>query len=290
LRSGGVIILPTETVYGLAANALDSEAIGRVFTIKGRPSDNPLIVHIGEVDSVNQLVNRWPEQAEALADAFWPGPLTLVLSKKAHVPGVVTGGLNTVAVRMPDHPVALEILRAAGVPVAAPSANRFKMLSPTRAEDIDIQIASQVDLIVDGGPANYGIESTVLDLTGETPALLRPGAITQQQIESLLGAPILVGDGTERRSPGLYPRHYSPRAILRLVERAGQGPALVLRDDMLPGQIRMPSNAKEYASQLYAALNHLDNFGADLIEVESPPRDPDWDAVWDRLTRAATTE
>ncbi len=216
---------PTETVYGLGANALDEAAVARIFEAKGRPATSPIIVHVSNMEMVHSVVAEWPPAADLLARRFWPGPLTLVLKKQAAVPTLVTAGLDTVGVRMPAHPVALALIETAQLPIAAPSANRFSQLSPTTAEHVRESLGDRVDYILDGGPCTVGIESTVLSLAGPVPVLLRPGGISRRQIEELIG-PV-----TQQRqaaaeahpSPGMHPRHYSPRTKLLLV-RDGEVP------------------------------------------------------------------
>ncbi|HEX5520066.1 MAG TPA: L-threonylcarbamoyladenylate synthase, partial [Longimicrobiaceae bacterium] len=206
LRRGGLVAFPTETVYGLGANALDADAVRRIFAAKGRPSYNPLIAHVAGAAAARELVTAWPDAAEQLAAAFWPGPLTLVLPKRAIVPDVVTAGLDTVAVRVPAHPVAHALLAAAGLPVAAPSANRFTQLSPTTAAHVERALGDRVDLILDGGPTTVGIESTVIDLSGERPVLLRPGSIALDALERIVGPlerPAASAAEAPRPSPGM---------------------------------------------------------------------------------------
>jgi len=224
LRAGGLVAFPTETVYGLGASALDEQAVAGIFKAKGRPTDNPLIVHIDSFASLGQYFQRVPERARLLAAHFWPGPLTLVLRDDNRFPAVVSGGLGTVAVRVPAHPVALALLRAAGVPVAAPSANASGRPSPTTAAHVLDDLDGRIDLVLDGGPAGLGVESTVLDLTGEQPVILRPGGVTPRQLEALLGPvkldPAVNGAaGDEKpRSPGMKYTHYAPQAPVMLFD------------------------------------------------------------------------
>jgi L-threonylcarbamoyladenylate synthase len=229
LRRGGLVAFPTETVYGLGANALDIEAVERIYAAKGRPAYNPLIVHVSDEGAARALVHEWPERASRVARALWPGPVTIVLPKKELVPDVVTAGLDSVALRVPAHPVALALLRTAGVPLAAPSANRSTELSPTRAQHVERSLGSRVDLILDAGPTQLGIESTVLDLRGEHPAILRPGLVGAAELEPLVGALHLPNAGRDeapRPSPGMLDRHYAPRARLRLFDAAAAARAL----------------------------------------------------------------
>ena len=226
LRRGGLVAFPTETVYGLGVHALDSAAVRRLFDAKGRPANDPLIVHVDSIDRIHDLVRRVPEAAVALAARFWPGPLTLVLPRSSRVPDEVTAGLNTVAVRVPAHPVARALLTAAGVPVAAPSANLFSRPSPTRASHVLDDLNGRIDLILDGGPTDVGVESTVLDLSSEVPTILRPGAISREMLQEILPR-IERRSSAERAlgampSPGMLERHYSPRAPLTLYEGAAR--------------------------------------------------------------------
>lgn len=283
IRAGKLVAFPTETVYGLGANALDAAAVGRIFEAKGRPKTSPLIVHVDSVDMARELAAEWPQAAETLAHRYWPGPLTLVVAKRPSIPDIVTAGLGTVGLRMPAHPLALELIRAAGVPIAAPSANRFTELSPTLAGHIPEGLA---DYVLDGGPARVGIESTVLSLTGE-PTLLRPGVIPQTGIEALIG-PVRRADdpaGGAHASPGMHRQHYRPVTPLYLVKRGEQPPQVC--DAWLRIGQEMPANAAEYAAALYETLHRLDAQGKSGIAVELPPDTPDWAGVLDRLRRAA---
>lgn len=297
LRESKLVAFPTETVYGLGANALDAAAVERIYEAKGRPHSSPIIVHVSDFEMVNRVAAHWPEAAEKLAEKFWPGPLTLVLPKTAAVPDLVTAGLPTVGVRMPAHPVALALIRATQVPVAAPSANRFTQVSPTTAEHVRQSLGDRVDYILDGGPCNVGIESTVLSLAEATPVLFRPGGISREQIEAVIGT---VSNATEKpgeshASPGLHPRHYSPRTRLLLVGNGGvpeQGSGAYLRLVHAPQHdvceiVAMPNDTAEYAAKLYGILHALDARGYDWIAVDSPPSIAEWEAVLDRLRRAA---
>ncbi len=312
LRRGEVVAFPTETVYGLGANALNSEAVVRIFQAKGRPANNPLIVHVAAIGEARRIVSAWPEAAQALAERFWPGPLTLVLAKANVIPANVTGGGPTVAVRVPAHPVALALLRAAGFPVAAPSANRSSELSPTKAEHVVRSLDGRIRLILDGGPTQVGLESTVLDLSQPKPRLLRPGSITRVQLEAVIGPIGLLATSDIRQSatlpsPGLLTRHYSPRTPIECVE--GDGRILVeqwrqrryrvawLTIGRYPDPVGagasvlvMPSEPELYAAALYDTLHQLDQAGLDRIVVDLPPATDAWLAVRDRLLRAAATE
>lgn len=290
LRRGLLVAMPTETVYGVAADATNREAVKKVFDLKGRPPENPLIVHVATFDQVLPLVQDVPAAAKVLADRFWPGPLTLVLPKSGLVPPEVTAGLDTVAVRMPKHPVALSLILATGKPLAAPSANPFTQLSPTRAEHIDSELAKGIALVLDGGPCYVGLESTVVDLTLDPPAILRPGGVSRGDIQAALGVPLgQIPSAKMRTSPGMYPRHYAPRVPVYLVDRVSEDAAgLVLGPPSNPLQIRMPRDAVAYACALYDALHRLDQQEPTAIFVERPEGGPEWEAVVDRLVKAST--
>lgn len=307
LRRGGLVAFPTETVYGLGANALDEAAVERIFAAKGRPAYNPLIAHLPDLEAARRLSAEWPEAAERLGRAFWPGPLTLVVPKRPDVPDAATAGLPTVALRVPAHPVAHALLVAAGIPLAAPSANRFTEVSPTTARHVEKGLGGRVDLILDGGPTGVGIESTVLDVSGERPVLLRPGSLPLAALEAVAG-PILppdaIGGEAARPSPGMLDRHYSPRAELRLVppeRREEMAPAahaaaargkrvgaLLLRPTPEPVGLAllMPGEPDAYARRLYAALHEMDDAGCDLILVDAVPEEAEWAGIRDRLRRA----
>ncbi len=310
LRAGGLVAFPTETVYGLGADALDPAAVRRIFEAKGRPAFNPVIVHVASLEQARRLARHWPADATRLANRFWPGPLTLVVPKDVAVPDIVTAGLDAVGIRVPAHPVALALIRAANLPVAAPSANRFTQLSPTSADHVAQALGDRVDLLLDGGPSQVGIESTVVDLTGARPRLLRPGMISVAALEEVIGT--LQRDAPEPRgnaprlSPGQVERHYAPRATLVVMTRsqledlarredpddrhqAATG-ALVYTDLRLPTRwrvVRLPGQADGYAHGLYAGLHQLDDAGCARIVVELPPSGPEWSAVHDRVRRAA---
>jgi L-threonylcarbamoyladenylate synthase len=299
LRAGRLVAFPTETVYGLGANALDPEAVARIYAVKGRPPTSPLIVHVACIEMAQSLVTSWPDVAGELARRFWAGPLTLVLEKQPTIPSLVTAGLTTVGLRMPAHPVALALIKAAGVPLAAPSANRFTQLSPTTAEHVRRSLGSDVDLILDGGPCEVGIESTVLSLAGPQPVLLRPGGISRTEIETVIG-PVTTAGGVSSAahpSPGMHPRHYSPRTRLLLVKNGqvpDQGTGIYLQYKHPPGRagiavVQMPSAAAEYAAALYDKLHGADAGGYDWIAVDAPPETPDWEAIHDRLGRALSS-
>ncbi|HWV39408.1 MAG TPA: L-threonylcarbamoyladenylate synthase [Vulgatibacter sp.] len=305
LRDGRLVAFPTETVYGLGALALDPIAVARIFEAKGRPTHNPLIVHVADRRLAREVVASWGERADALADAFWPGPLTLVLPKSTRVPAAITAGLDAVAVRIPSHPVARDLLAAVGAPVAAPSANRYTRISPTTARHVEKSLGGRIDAILDGGATPIGIESTVLDLCAEVPRLLRPGAISADELREVVGrvdlATAAPAEGAARPSPGLSPRHYAPAGRVELVAggdiegRLGGGERVgVIARRRRPGGagvaawLELPADAGGFARQLYAALHALEDAGVERIVVEAAPDGTAWDGVRDRLRRAAT--
>jgi L-threonylcarbamoyladenylate synthase len=311
IRSGRLVAFPTETVYGLGANALDAAAVAQIFKAKSRPAGNPLIVHVIGEEEARELVLHWPDKARELANRFWPGPLTLVLpGKPGVIPDIVTAGGTTVAMRSPAHAVARALLLECGLPIAAPSANRSTRVSPTSAEHVLSTLDGRIDLILDAGRTPGGIESTVLNLAVDPPCLLRPGIVTTHQIEEVVGAI----DRSETRSgsasavsPGMMERHYSPRAKLVLSESTGMRLVhKLLGHGFTVGWIPMagvqqhwyshthyfrplPTKPNEYASELYSTLHDLDDLGVDYIVVQIPPDTEAWAAVRDRLKRAASS-
>lgn len=304
IRAGGLVAFPTETVYGLGANALDPAAVARIFAAKGRPATNPLIVHVADPDQVLTVAADWPEAAAALAARFWPGPLTIVVPKRPGVPDAVTAGGPTVAVRCPAHAVARALIRAAGVPVAAPSANRSNELSPTRAEHVLKGLNGRIEMLLDGGPCPGGIESTVVDVTGSAVRVLRPGLITAPMLEAVVG-PVSASHGgnaagVPARSPGQVAKHYSPRTPLILARNADEADGL--HRDLMKAGLRvisvgfdlifeyrpMDGDPAGYAADLYAVLHDLDDGRYDRIVVELPPDTPEWAGVRDRLLRAGS--
>ena len=300
LARGGLVAFPTETVYGLGADALDAAAVRRIYDAKGRPSANPLIVHVDSVERARSLAREWPPKAQALADAFWPGPLTLVVAKRPKIPDEVTAGLDTVGLRQPSHPVAIALIRAADRPLAAPSANRYTGVSPTRAEHVLQSLGDAVDLVLDAGPTDVGIESTVVAVHGERATLLRYGMVSLAQLESVIGsvatAAGAVDDATPRPSPGLSVRHYSPRAEVVLsrsqaLDGAGPHDGVLAFEGATTGLAkfvrRMPGNPGDFARLLYQAFWDADAAGCERLWVEEPPDDPEWRAVRDRLERAS---
>lgn len=283
IRAGELVAFPTETVYGLGANALDAEAVEKIYAAKGRPPSSPLIVHVCSIEMAQSLVREWPERAEKLTGKFWPGPLTLVLPKQPRVPDSLTAGLPTVGVRMPAHPIALDLIRAAGVPIAAPSANPFTELSPTTAQHVRDALRDRVALVLDGGPSKVGIESTVLSLAGADPVLLRPGMVTKADIEAVIGPvkTLASDDAGAHASPGLHHRHYSPKTPLILME---PGAALPTGRGI---RLEMPADPREYAAVLYERLHAADTQGWDWIALGRPPAGDVWAAIRDRLERAS---
>ncbi|MGH9618588.1 MAG: L-threonylcarbamoyladenylate synthase [Bryobacteraceae bacterium] len=283
IRAGRLVAFPTETVYGLGANALDREAVARVYGAKGRPSSSPLIVHVSDTTMARTMAADWPALADTLAARFWPGPLTMIVRKADVVPDLVTAGLNSVGLRVPSHPVALELIRRAGVPIAAPSANRFTEISPTTAAHVRASLGEQVDLILDGGPAQVGIESTVVSLVRNPPEILRPGMITKEDLEAATGVQWQrgnIGLPHVMESPGLHPRHYAPRTPFYVLKRGETPPAGRGRI------LEMPGAAAEYAATLYARLRAADQEAWDWIAVEKPVETPEWVGILDRLERA----
>lgn len=299
LRAGELVAFPTETVYGLGANALDDLAVDRLFDAKRRPSHNPVIVHVSSIEQARSLAREWPREAEALATALWPGPLTLVVPAGPQIARAVLAGGDTVGLRMPAHPVALELIAAAGIPVAAPSANRSGSISPTDAEHVLDSLDGRIAAVLDGGPCEIGIESAVVDVSSGRPQILRPGVLGASRIATLLGVPKLEDryprEGGPLRSPGMLKRHYAPAIPLRLVEqevleRAPAAAAVLWLTRPAPADSRgwyAGGDPSSVARQLYAMLRRAERSGAEEIWCELPPEDPDWMAVRDRLQRAA---
>lgn len=315
LRAGEVVALPTETVYGLAANALDERAVARIYAVKGRPAHNPIIVHVASLELARRCARAWPGRAEVLARAFWPGPLTLVLPRAAGIPDLVTAGGDTVGIRWPSHPFIQAVIQACGFPLAAPSANPANQLSPTSAAHVAKWLGEKIPLIVDGGNSNVGIESTVVDLAMSPPRLLRPGMISALALNAALAGTGVeldrkgagAGASGARRSPGQLEQHYSPRARLvvwswadeadlaRRVREFCVPPArvTVVAHTQVPlagGYARVsviPHDAEAFARALYGELHACDEAGAELIVVEALPTTPEWQGIADRLRRAA---
>src|SRR3990172_3568489 len=311
LRQGGVVAFPTETVYGLGADALNPAAVQRIFTIKGRPQHHPLIVHLADVSQLAEWARDIPPDAYALAEHFWPGPLTLILKRAARVPDSVTGGQDTIGLRVPNHPVALALLRQFAGGIAAPSANRFGRISPTRKEHVSAELGDAVGLILEGGWCSVGLEWTIVNLTSATPAILRPGHISAAALAEVLGKPV-TGHGSAEpagpRASGMLESHYAPRTPLPLIPTqqllqevsallAFARRVAVLELERTPSKVPylergvyhyiMPNTPEEYARRLYATLREADAQGCDFLFVEQPPEDEAWSAINDRLRRAA---
>jgi L-threonylcarbamoyladenylate synthase len=291
IRGGEVVAFPTETVYGLGANALDPAAVAKIYQIKERPSSSPLIVHVDSPEMARGLAAGWPASAEALARRWWPGPLTIVVRKHQSVPDAVTAGLPTVGLRMPSHPVALALIRAAGVPLAAPSANPFTRLSPTRAGHVRSLLGEKVALVLEGEPPQVGIESAVVSVAESPAVLLRPGMIPRTELEEILG-PLRAVESQQgaHASPGLHERHYQPRTRLVLGDPPSLGHGVFLyRTEPAQGveSVQMPADPISYAARLYDELHSADAKGYDWIAVEPPPAEPAWEGIGDRLQRAA---
>lgn len=311
LRAGGVIAFPTETVYGLGADAENSAAVRRIFSIKGRPADHPLIVHLAESSMIDRWAQDVPDAALRLAEHFWPGPLTIVLRRSSRVSDLVTGGLDTVGIRAPAHSVAQSLLKAFGGGIAAPSANRFGRISPTCADHVREELGLAPDLILDGGYCQVGLESTIISLAGNRPVLLRPGGISFSELREIIGEEIVLLGKTdpEMRAPGCHASHYAPLtpavtlssgelpAVARRLVTAGQNVAVLCRTKTVPQScpvascpatscIRMPSDPDLYGQQFYSSLRRLDADGHDVILIETPPETEQWQAITDRISRA----
>lgn len=312
LRSGGIAAIPSETVYGLAANAFESEAVARIYQAKGRPAANPLIVHVATAAMARECAAEWPPMAERLAGRFWPGPLTLVVPRSPRIPDLAAAGGPTVGLRWPAHPFFQSVIRECGFPLAAPSANPSDQLSPTTAEHVVAGLGDRIPLIVDGGPCVVGIESTVVDVTGSRPRILRPGVISAEQVAEAAGIQPGVQTDTDEgplRSPGQLSRHYSPRARLEMwawnsdseladrltAQGIGKDRLFVLAhsripSDPMPAQVSfIPDDPEAFARALYRYLHECDARGATLVVVEHLPGDSAWDGVRDRLQRASAS-
>lgn len=304
LRSGGLVAFPTETVYGLGADASNVAAVKRIYAAKGRPRNHPLIVHVAEPAMLGHWTAEIPDAARLLATRFWPGPLTLILRRAAHVNDLVTGGQDTIALRVPSHPIAHMLLESFGGGIAAPSANRYGRVSATTAGHVRSELGNAVDYVLDGGPCDVGIESTIVDVSGARPALLRPGGVTAGEIEAVLGVQLATAGTGSPRAPGALPKHYAPQTPLMVVEadllielastmtRQGHSVAVLARSSRQPLLERVtwvaaPADAAGYAHDLYANLRAMDAAGCSAILVEQPPPGAPWAAVHDRLMRAA---
>jgi L-threonylcarbamoyladenylate synthase len=300
LKNGGLVALPTETVYGLAADATHLSALKKIFAAKGRPIDHPLIVHIGDISYLSEWAIDISSAAMQLAHAFWPGPLTLILKKASHVLPIITGGQETIGIRIPNHPLALELLKAFGGGLAAPSANRFGRISPTTALAVREELGDAVDLILDGGQCAVGVESTIVDMTGAHPVVLRPGMISEAQIASVLDDPVRARSEKSPRVSGSHASHYAPRTPTFLMtgvelmyyfsQHSSHEKIIVLaREYVAAGidQVTMPHDPISYAYDLYHTLRSIDKKGYDRILIEQVPETGEWEAIRDRLRRAA---
>ena len=313
LAAGDVVALPTETVYGLAANALDPAAVAKIYETKGRPAHNPVIVHVADLAMARSCVREWPDLAVRLAAAFWPGPLTLVLPRSSRIPDIVTAGGDTVGIRWPSHPFMLALMRRSGLPLAAPSANPSNQISPTNAEHVARHLGEKLRLIVDGGQCQVGVESTVVDLTSIPPRILRPGMVTAEDLKpyGIVDGPpprSTDADAISLKSPGQLAKHYSPKArmILTRWKTAAELERLIIETGVPPDRVHVivvhvvpmqiadparvvvvPDDPEAYARALYAALHRCDDLGAEVILVETPPDRAEWHAIRDRLNRAS---
>lgn len=300
LRRGGLVGFPTETVYGLGADASSKDAVARLYAAKRRPADHPVIVHFADAQAAFQWARDVPEGAQKLAAAYWPGPLTMILKRSPQASDFVTGGQDTVGLRVPAHPVARELLRAFGGGIAAPSANRFGQVSPTTATHVKQDLGADVELVLDGGPSEVGIESTIVDLSGEAPVLLRPGRISRPELEKALGTLVQEKRADSPRHSGGLERHYAPQTPARLVPpheldreiaRLKDKVAVLAfsrPDERVEYWLRLPREPLGYAQKLYAALRELDQAGCESILIETPPDAPEWAGVRDRLLRATS--
>jgi L-threonylcarbamoyladenylate synthase len=290
LRAGGLVAFPTETVYGLGADAGNEAAVRRIFEVKGRPADHPLIVHLAAAEQLAAWASTVPVTARALADELWPGPLTLLLDRRPTVLDAVTGRRPTVGLRVPDQPLALELLGAFGEGVAAPSANRFGKVSPTTAEHVRGDLGADVDLVLDGGPCTVGVESTIVDCTTDPPTLLRPGGVSVDRLVEVLGSPVRTEAAGPSRAPGMMASHYAPRCRVEVVDEVAvaEERVAVLRSEGLTADLLAPSlGAEDYARHLYGWLRDADDRGLDVLVAVAPAGEGLGLAVRDRLTKAA---
>jgi L-threonylcarbamoyladenylate synthase len=300
LRRGGLVGFPTETVYGLGADAASREAVARLYAAKRRPADHPVIVHFADAQRAFEWAREVPEGAKKLAGKFWPGPLTLVLRRSKKAGDFVTGGQDSIGLRVPAHPVAQELLKAFGGGIAAPSANRFGALSATTAAHVRADLGADAEVVLDGGPSEIGIESTIVDLSGEGAVLLRPGRISRLELEQVLGTLVQEKRADSPRHSGGLERHYAPKTPARLVPpheldreiaRLRDKVAVLAfsrPDERVDSWLRMPREPLGYAQRLYAALRELDGAGCESILIEAPPETPEWAGVRDRLVRATS--
>lgn len=299
LKAGRLVAFPTETVYGLGADARNEAAVRNIFKAKQRPFHHPLIVHLHEFDQINEWVKEIPPAALRLAEQFWPGPLTLILPKRADVLGIVTGEQQSIGIRIPSHPIAQALLKAFGGGVAAPSANLFTHVSPTTAAAVQEELGSAVDLILDGGECEVGLESTIIDFSQDQPRLLRPGMLTKEALEEALQCPILLPGGESTRAPGMHPVHYAPQTQARLItsdelaqlQDLSQIAIISTTLSAIPEKnalkwVQLGANPARYAHDLYRTLRELDHLAPRLILIEAVPNLPAWQAIADRLTKA----
>jgi len=311
LARGGLVAFPTETVYGLGARGLHPDEVAKIFAAKGRPTGHPVILHVDGEDMARSLAASWSPTASRLVNELWPGPLTLVVPRAARVPPEVSGGLDTVGIRAPEHPVALALIRAVGEPLAAPSANAHMHVSPTKAEHVVRSLEERVDLVLDGGPCTFGIESTVLALDGDVPRVLRPGAVSLERLRAIEPRTtyenVTVEGDAARAAPGMAAKHYAPRTKVVLAEH-GEGVAAAIAASSVDRSrigaivvtgagrraadgcsplLALPEAPEAYARALFAALHTVDAAGVDLLVIEKVPEEASWWAVRDRLTRAA---
>ena len=307
LRAGGLVAFPTETVYGLGADATDPAAVAKIFAAKGRPSTNPLIVHVADLETARRYAAEWNDAAQTLAAVWWPGPLAIVLRKNPAIVDAATAGRDTVALRVPDHPLALRLLRDFGGPVAAPSANKSNHVSPTTAHHVHDEFGDAVDVVLDGGPCSVGIESTVVDLTGKRPVILRPGGVPRRKVEAIVGPVDVFAGATDpsdaAASPGQHATHYAPRTPAIRFETSQRGLIRPNAPDGTPNGVvvvgtmtdsikkwgpivAMPREPGLYAHHFYAVLREVDAMGLREIFIEVPPARPEWEAVRDRIVRA----
>jgi L-threonylcarbamoyladenylate synthase len=292
LRAGGVVSFPTETVYGLGCDTFNQEAVSAVYALKSRPKNNPMIAHVLDISWVNKLCTGWDDKCEQLAQQFWPGPLAIVLPKKENVPLAACGGFNTIAIRCPNHPVALKLLELFEAPISAPSANKYGHISPTKAQHVEEEFDGLVT-VLDGGPCEKGIESTVISMVN-TPTILRLGSIGIEEITSVVKDTEILTSSLQTNSPGTAMRHYAPNTPTKLLHKKDIGDmcdkkSVVIVIESMPHKakhtIKMPNDAGDYAKKLYASLREADSVGATQIIIEKPTCAPGWEAVLDRLQR-----
>ena len=310
LKSGGLVSFPTETVYGLGADAANENALRKIFAAKERPFDHPLIVHFAEFSQLSDWAREVPPAAKKLAEHFWPGPLTMVLKKQPHVSGILTGNQDTIGLRIPSHPIALALLKAFGGGIAAPSANKFTRISPTTAAAVREELGCKVDLVLDGGPCDVGLESTIINLSGDVPSILRPGMISADDIADILQTKVITrqSETLDVRAPGSHHLHYAPRTktvrmetadLLQYLQQSSFSNKMVAvlgySELILPAlqnihMVKLPAEPHGYAHELYQALRMLDNQQYQLIIIESVPMTPAWNAIADRLSKAAPSD